>query len=80
MTGVVGMVLFNVFSKRSRPYFARKMETVDAMIPWEENPEELLSGTSGGEGEPPTQIAPTAGGLTARRAHVTARMGTGRGG
>jgi amino acid transporter len=43
VTGVIAMVLFNLFSKRSRPFFARKMETVDNMIPWEENPEELLA-------------------------------------
>jgi amino acid transporter len=43
ITGVIGMVLFNVFSKRAKPFFARKMETVDTMVPWEENPEGLLA-------------------------------------
>jgi hypothetical protein len=41
LSGVVGMILFNVFSKRSRPFFARKMETVDNMVPWEDSPEEV---------------------------------------
>ena len=31
------------FAKRSKPFFARKMETVEAMVPWEENPEDLLA-------------------------------------
>jgi hypothetical protein len=34
VVGVVGMLAFWLFSKRSRPFFARKMETVDAMVPW----------------------------------------------
>ena len=32
--GVAGMLAFWAFSKRSRPFFARKMETVDAMVPY----------------------------------------------
>ncbi len=51
VTGVVGMILFNVFSKRSRTYFARKMETVDAMVPWDDDPEEQLGG------QPAEQVA-----------------------
>jgi len=35
--GVLGMVLFWAFSRRSRPFFARKMETVDAMVPWDDD-------------------------------------------
>ena len=42
LLGVVGMALFWAFSKRSRPFFARRMETVDAMVPWDDNPEERL--------------------------------------
>ncbi len=51
VTGVVGMILFNVFSKRSRTYFARKMETVDAMVPWDDDPDEQLGG------QPAEQVA-----------------------
>jgi hypothetical protein len=36
LTGVVGMALFWAFSKRARLFFARKMETVDAMVPWDD--------------------------------------------
>jgi hypothetical protein len=42
-TGVIGMVLFRAFSKRSRPFFARRMETVDTMVPWDDHPEERLA-------------------------------------
>ena len=42
LLGVVGMAFFWAFSKRSRPFFARRMETVDAMVPWDDNPEERL--------------------------------------
>jgi amino acid transporter len=55
VTGVVAMILFNLFSRRARPFFARKMETVDTMVPWEENPEELLA--AGGEETPPQKAA-----------------------
>ncbi len=42
VAGIVGMLAFWLFSKRSRPFFARKMETVDAMVPWydESRPEQ----------------------------------------
>jgi len=30
------MALFWAFSKRARLFFARKMETVDAMVPWDD--------------------------------------------
>jgi hypothetical protein len=52
LTGVIGMVLFARFSKRSRPFFARKMETVDAMVPWDDNSEEQLGV------QPALQVAP----------------------
>ena len=42
LSGVVGMILYGLLSKRARPFFARKMETVDAMVPWEDNPDEQL--------------------------------------
>jgi amino acid transporter len=59
VAGVVGMILFNVFSKRARPFFARKMETVDNMVPWDDNPEELLAGQSAQQGlRPPSQVSP----------------------
>jgi len=47
--GVVGMILFRLFSKRSRPFFARRMETVDAMVPWAEEQEELARPVLGDE-------------------------------
>ncbi len=34
--------LFWAFSRRSKPFFARKMETVDAMVPWYEDTEDQL--------------------------------------
>jgi amino acid transporter len=55
VTGVIGMVLFSFFSKRARPFFARKVETVDTMVPWEENVEELLAAS--GQQTPPRQAA-----------------------
>jgi amino acid transporter len=42
-TGVIAMYLVKVFSTRSRPFFARKMETVDTMQPWYED---TVTGTS----------------------------------
>lgn len=55
VTGIAAMILFNVFSKRARPFFARKMETVDTMVPWEENPEQMLA--TAGKETPPKQAA-----------------------
>ena len=51
LSGVVGMILYGLLSKRARPFFARKMETVDAMVPWEDNPDEQLGV------QPPVQVA-----------------------
>jgi hypothetical protein len=42
--GVVVMFLMERFSRRTKPFFARKQETVDAMQPWYE---ETITGTSG---------------------------------
>ena len=51
LAGVVGMALFWAFSKRSRTFFARKMETVDAMVPWDDHPEELARAAERAEAE-----------------------------
>jgi len=54
LSGVVVMVLASRFVKRSRPFFARKMETVENMVPWEEDPEDLLKDEGPGlPGSPP---------------------------
>jgi amino acid transporter len=42
LSGVVVMFLARRFAGRSKPFFARKMETVEAMVPWDESPDELL--------------------------------------
>ena len=59
VAGVVGMLLFWAFSRRSRPFFARRMETVDAMVPWAEEQEELTQLTGPGE----TPVRPAAAGI-----------------
>jgi hypothetical protein len=59
--GVVGMILFRLLSKRSRPFFARRMETVDAMVPWAEEQEGLAQPKLGGE----ELVAQTAGAVSA---------------
>jgi len=41
--GVIGMLAFWVFSRRSRPFFARKMETVDAMVPFDDTGDGLAA-------------------------------------
>ena len=41
LSGVVVMVLAAAFVKRSRPFFARKTETVDAMVPYDDPPDVL---------------------------------------
>ena len=43
VSGVVVMFVAQRFLKRSKPFFARKMETVETMVPWEESPEDLLA-------------------------------------
>ncbi len=45
VSGVIVMLLANRFAKRAKPFFARKMETVETMVPWEESPEDLLPST-----------------------------------
>ncbi len=42
VSGVIVMLLAWAFAKKARPFFARKMETIDAMVPWEESPDALL--------------------------------------
>lgn len=34
LAGVVVMILAERFAKRSKPFFARKMETIETMVPW----------------------------------------------
>lgn len=55
LSGVVVMVLVNLFSKRAKPFFARRMETVETMSAWV--PEAVLDGTSSVE---PSRVAPSA--------------------
>jgi amino acid transporter len=43
LSGVVVMLLASRFVKRSRPFFDRKMETVETMVPWDESPDDLLA-------------------------------------
>ena len=57
VAGVIGMVLFLVFSKRSRPFFARRMETVDNMVPWEDSVEEFPPAAAS-ETPPPSRLEP----------------------
>jgi amino acid transporter len=42
--GVVAMVLAHAFLKRSRPFFARRMETVETMVPYDD-PDDVLVAT-----------------------------------
>ena len=55
LSGVVVMFLAARFVKRSKPFFSRKMETVETMVPWEEDPEDRLQ--AGAADEPPAQKA-----------------------
>ena len=43
LSGVVVVFLARRFARRSKPFFDRKMETVEAMLPWEEGPEKVLA-------------------------------------
>jgi amino acid transporter len=43
LSGVIVMFVAQAFLKRSKPFFARKRETVETMLPWEESPEDLLN-------------------------------------
>jgi amino acid transporter len=63
-TGVIGMVLFWAFSKRSRPFFARRMETVDAMVPWAEEQEALVRPAVQVETLTPQPVGPVPGATT----------------
>jgi amino acid transporter len=49
ISGAIVMILARLFVKRSKPFFARKMETVETMVPWEEKPEDLLTGKAPGQ-------------------------------
>ena len=44
VSGVVVMLLALAFSKRAKPFFARKMETVEAMVPYDD-PNDLFAGS-----------------------------------
>ena len=44
LSGVVVMFVAQRYLERSKPFFARKMETVETMVPWEEDPSALLAG------------------------------------
>ena len=55
LSGVVVMFLAARFVKRSKPFFSRKMETVETMVPWEEDPEDLLQ--AGAPTQPPARKA-----------------------
>ncbi len=72
VSGVIVMFVAHAFLKRSKPFFARKMETVETMVPWDESPEDLLAG----------QASRAAGGdHAARRLRLSAggSAGAGRG-
>ncbi|HEY5388455.1 MAG TPA: hypothetical protein VIL79_11200, partial [Thermoleophilia bacterium] len=43
VSGVVVMFIASWFMQRSKPFFARKMETVETMVPWDESPADLLA-------------------------------------
>jgi hypothetical protein len=51
LAGVVGMLLAWAFLKRAKPFFARKMETVEAMVPYDD-PDDVIGG-------PPDEVAAT---------------------
>jgi amino acid transporter len=53
VSGVVVMLVVERFLKRSKPFFARRSETVEAMVPWDESPESLLRATPAENGAPP---------------------------
>ena len=59
LSGVVVMFLAAAFVKRSRPFFSRKMETVDAMVPYDD-PVDIKQRRDGAEG-------PQGRGLSSRR-------------
>ena len=44
VAGVVAMFLAAWFLKRSKPFFARKMETVEAMVPYDD-PDDVFGGS-----------------------------------
>jgi len=47
--GVVAMFLASWFLERSKPFFARKMETVEAMVPYDD-PDDVFSGSPADSG------------------------------
>ncbi len=54
VSGVIVMFIAQAFMKRSKPFFARKMETVETMVPWDESPDDLLKEAGAGlSGRPP---------------------------
>ncbi len=44
VAGVIVMLFAWLFVKRSKPFFARKMETVETMVPWEDPDEASAAG------------------------------------
>jgi amino acid transporter len=53
VSGVIVMFVAERFLKRSKPFFARKMETVETMVPWEESPDQMLAEAGAPKGESP---------------------------
>jgi amino acid transporter len=58
VSGVIVMFVAQRFLKRSQPFFARKMETVETMVPWEESPDRLLEEAGRPSAGPPSGIPP----------------------
>ena len=48
VAGVIVMLFAWLFVKRSKPFFARKMETVETMVPWEDSDEVSAGGPAAG--------------------------------
>ena len=55
LAGVIVMFVAHAFLKRSKPFFARKMETVETMVPWDESPEDLIKEAGSGRPRTPPQ-------------------------
>jgi len=56
LAGVVAMFLAAWFLKRSKPFFARKMETVEAMVPYDD-PDDVFGGSTDDAAGPKTTTA-----------------------
>jgi amino acid transporter len=52
VSGVIMMFVAHAFLKRSKRFFARKMETVENMVPWDEDPDALLRAAPADEAAP----------------------------